>query len=202
VIFEEIYPDFLELSETKHLDLFVRQVASFMEMHTATYVSAPITTGLSFVQWYANEGIHFQSDDKLYKLKHSASVVVPNLSRIKSFAKQQRRLGTNPVIEPASFDNPYWSQSEYLYYWGKVISSYVRDIICLDGWEYSRGCAFEYLVGKMLNLKIVDEVQRQIPIQQGIMQLKEARNVLANHSYDLSMHTKVIDFMELNLLIR
>jgi hypothetical protein len=77
--------------------------------------------------------------------EHMTNVIEPNLRDAASVASRLRAQG-KIVIAPAEFPAiEGWSQSDYRYAWGEVIRSYVSVVVFMNGWEYSSGCAYEFL---------------------------------------------------------
>jgi hypothetical protein len=170
---------------------YVSQFASFLEMRSAIYVSSPITTGKEFVHWFNEVGRHQLNDSKTYADIHRSDIINKNLARIKSFAHQLRKKESGVVIEPASYENEEWSQHDYLYYWSSIISKYVYKIICMDGWEYSRGCVFEYLCGRELGLEFETQDRVKLSPEFGLSLINSATKELEKLPYDLQMHRDV-----------
>lgn len=125
------------------------------------YISAPITTGTNFLDWYLTKG-SLIGDSNEYKKAHYNEIIKPNSERILKFHNELSRKTNAPIIEPASFEMPGWSQADYLSYWEEVINRCVIKIIFMDGWCYSKGCTFEYHIGLKKGIELVD--QNQVPI--------------------------------------
>jgi hypothetical protein len=113
----------------------------------ATYLSVPITTGRRFIEWFALRGRELDPGSEAYKREHEAAVIRPNCEAAKQLLASLRAACQHGevVIEPTALVRPHWGQDEYRYFWGKVIERYVGAVVFLAGWEYSSGCAFEFL---------------------------------------------------------
>lgn len=94
------------------------------------YVSAPITSGL-----LALEGLP------------RTEVIQRNLAAGNSLARSVADRVSVPVVAPTIFDgNPQrWSQQDYMAMWLRMIEENVGDVYMTPGWNYSNGCAEEYL---------------------------------------------------------
>jgi hypothetical protein len=182
------FQNHLEISDGDAIDIYVKQFASFLEDRSAVYISAPITTGQNYIEWYRKVGFNLKHDQKLYNEKHYKDVIESNLKIIRKFAHLYRIQTHDVVIEPASFENPGWSQHDYLYYWGSIICKYIKKIIVMDGWEYSRGCVFEYFVGKSVGIVFETQDQGKMSSEYAANLINLAICKLKDLPFDLRMH--------------
>jgi hypothetical protein len=109
----------------------------------ATYVSGPITTGLRFVDWFLRTGSSLQEDAAAYHSALMVNVIRPNASAITNIAEILRAKSSVPTIEPASLMMESWDQKTYYEFWMAVIDRYVGQVIVIDDWQFSVGCAVE-----------------------------------------------------------
>lgn len=109
----------------------------------ATYVSGPITTGLRFVDWFLRAGRSLQDDATAYRSALMANVIEPNESDILNIADILRAKSAVPTIEPASLMMASWDQKTYYKFWTTVIDRYVGQVVVIDNWQFSVGCAVE-----------------------------------------------------------
>jgi len=137
------------------------------------YISAPITTGTNYLEWYLTRG-SLIADSNEYKKAHYNEIIQPNSEKILRFHVELSRKCTTPIIEPASFEMPGWSQDDYLSHWEEVINRCVTKIIFMDGWCYSKGCTFEYCTGLKKGIKLVDQNQKTIETTWAIEHIKIA----------------------------
>lgn len=143
----------------------------------AVYISAPITTGERFVSWYANHGHSLESGSQEYDKEHYRQVIQPNRDGAKariSELRQKLSKVKSIVVDPTPFNWPEWNQDDYRYFWGKVLERYITSVIFLDGWQYSRGCAFEFLSAIQSGAETLNEAQTPIDLEIGLRMVEEA----------------------------
>lgn len=128
------------------LDLFVGVLSSVVEDREAVYLSGPLTTGPRFLRWYTRYGKALAPGSSQYELAHRREVFEPNVREIRDLAHRLRRKEQWQVIEPTAFEVPHWSQEDYRYFWGRVIERYACRVVFMEGWEYSKGACYEFLV--------------------------------------------------------
>lgn len=162
------------------LDLYVAVLSSVIEGRSAIYVSGPINTGLRFNSWYLEAGRFLDSKSGDYLRAHRKNVVNPNIGKIKTIAHRMRRAEHLQVIEPTSFEVPYWVQDDYRYFWGQVIARYVCKVTFLAGWEYSKGCSYEFAVAAMAGIPTFSECRDSLALRSGREMIQAAvRNMKA-----------------------
>ena len=67
------------------------------------------------------------------------------------------------MLTPNTLFVPEWTQEEYLEFWEAVIRTKCKAIVFNDGWEFSNGCTFEYLVGYRNEMPLLDRAGNSIP---------------------------------------
>jgi hypothetical protein len=98
-----------------------------------------------------------------------ARVLALNRARASSLAKWLRRRNAGVLIDPTALLRvPGWSQDDYRYFWARVIGRYVRRVIFANGWAYSNGCAFEFLVAYRHGVKTLSESGKSLSLEEGI----------------------------------
>jgi hypothetical protein len=109
------------------------------------YLSGPITTGLKFVAWQRSEGRAI-ADEAEWKAARGLKVIKPNCATLLRSAEGLRADGLH-VIEPGSFETGarIWPQPDYYELWKLVIDRHGCAVRFLDGWQFSGGCANEFL---------------------------------------------------------
>lgn len=137
------------------------------------YLSAPITTGTYFLDWYLNKGSLIK-DSNEYKKAHYQDIIKSNSDKIMTYHKELSRKTNTPIIEPASFEMPGWTQDDYLSYWEEVINRCVIKIIFMDGWCYSKGCTFEYYIGLKKGIQLVDQNEVDIDPKWAVTHIQQA----------------------------
>lgn len=85
------------------------------------------------------------------------------------FAAELRRTKMRVVIDPTALaDLPGWTQDDYRFFWGKVVEEYAAEAVFMDGWQYSNGCAYEFLVACRSGVVTVDALQQPISVDRGL----------------------------------
>jgi hypothetical protein len=155
------------------------------------YISAPITTGTNFYEWYLKRGSLIE-DSNEYKNAHYNEVIKPNLDKILKFHKDLSHKFNIPIIEPASFEMPGWDQHDYLSYWENVINHCVIKIIFLDGWCYSTGCTFEYYIGLKKGIELIDHNQIAIDPEWALVHIKQAIAEYSKVGINTDLQQKIV----------
>jgi hypothetical protein len=121
------------------------------------YVSAPLTSGSLFSKWSDRLKV-WAVDSPEYEDLLRAHVIEPNRNAAKTVVKRLRESSATLVIEPTALDDiPGWTQDDFLYFWSRVISTYVEKVVFLEGWQYSSGCSYEFLVAIQADLETFEE---------------------------------------------
>lgn len=159
------------------------------------YISAPITTGTNFLEWYLTRGIPIKESNE-YKKVHYDEIITPNSEKILKFHQELSQKFNTPIIEPASFEMPGWSQDDYLRYWEEVINHSVMKIIFMDGWCYSKGCTYEYFIGLKKGIELVDQNQNPIDKSWAIEHIQKAISEYDKVSIDTDLQKKILKEIE------
>lgn len=149
-------------------------LSSLIEGKTAVYISSPITTGARFIRWYKENGSKLDPESKQYKDEHFSNVIQPNLEEVKDKIARLRRQFDTFLVDPTRFYYPEWTQDDYRYFWGSVIERHVKIVVLLDGWQYSKGSTFEYLVASHSNIEILSENLCKLDTETGLKMIREA----------------------------
>ena len=142
---------------------------------SATYISTPINNGLLFMAWQtANPEEDPRTPEN--RADRWQNVATPNRAAALAIGQRLRRFGVEgPFIEPAHFAPiPEWGQGEYLEFWEVVIRRYCSRIIFCDGWEYSNGCAYEFLVGVRTHKELFTADYQLLTREQGRQMMSNA----------------------------
>jgi hypothetical protein len=126
----------------------VQAIRCVVHPKSALYISGPITTGRIFIDWYLRDGMNFRANTLAYQSAMRSQVIKKNEAEILRLADEFRQGCNSPVIEPASLFIAEWSQLEYIGFWINVLGQFVREVILVDGWQYSAGCVAEYTYAK------------------------------------------------------
>ena len=142
-----------------------------IEGKQAVYVSTPITTGPRYMNWLRRESRSQNEELAMYQQE----VINPNLTHGRELVCRIRSHFMNRVvIDPTAVRLPGWEQGDYHELWGGVIERYARMVVLGDGWEYSYGCAYEFLIAHRGHTDVVDERFHGITAKEGLDQIRQA----------------------------
>jgi hypothetical protein len=153
------------------VEVLLSVIGSVAEPRTAIYVSTPVTTGRRAIEWHsANGGVLDRNDDSF-----RIEVVERNRRDAADFVRRLREKAGRVVIDPAALpDVPGWEQADYRFFWGRVIERYAVLVLFRDGWQYSSGCAYEFLVAHRAGLDVRDERENELPRNRGRRMIEAA----------------------------
>jgi hypothetical protein len=78
-------------------------------------------------------------------------------------------------VDPTSVGTlPDWIQDDYREFWARVIERYAARVVFANGWEYSHGCAYEYLTASRLSIPALDEEWMELDLPRGLAMLQSA----------------------------
>lgn len=146
------------------------------------YVSSPLTTGRRAFEWHVKKG---RTDGPEYHALGAADfrrdVVEPNRAEAAKFVRDLRKRQNVLVIDPTAMrDLAEWSQGDYRTFWGRVIERFVAAIVFRDGWMYSSGCAYEFLVANSAGAQLLREDLTPLTLEEGRSLIDKA--VEASHA--------------------
>jgi hypothetical protein len=128
------------------------------------YLSGPITTGRRYVQYMRSFSSGAPSD----------LVLKQNISDLLSTAARLRSQRIELIVEPASLHLPDWSQEEYYRLWEVFLERHAQIVILMPGWEYSGGCATEFLHAVGHDIRTESLSGANISIEDGTSLLRSA----------------------------
>lgn len=132
----------------------------------AVYASSEFTTGRRFYQLCRE--LKVSTGEELKRAlgtSYSGALLLPNKDEGVTFARKLRGLGLALVISPNPLIVYGWGQDEYLGLWERVILGKCHAVYFNDGWEFSNGCTYEYLVSVRQGLPVFDCDGRPLPLQ-------------------------------------
>jgi hypothetical protein len=144
---------------------------------SAIYVSAPITSGRRLAEWYVrSNGSLPRRSHPLYDEQHVKQVIEPNREHAAAIVNRVREKFPNRIIiDPTAVaDLDGWTQDDYRYFWGEVINQSTATVVFVDGWQFSSGCAYEFVVATRAGTEILDEQGEPLSLQTGKGLLREA----------------------------
>lgn len=156
-------------------NIMLEIMSSAIEDRTATYVSAPITSGKRCIGLFKPMGNRRGGKPVTLHSDLRRKVVHENLSHARKVIRQLRRTIPGALIDPTAVaDLPGWEQPDYHYFWGRVIQRYAKRVIFLSDWEYSNGCAYEFLVATQSGAETFDEGYVPLSLDDGICRINHA----------------------------
>lgn len=164
-------------------------------IYDSTYISVPVTTGSYFIEWYKQSGNKLQG--QFYKDALREYVITKNIDDAKFLIESVKNNYSGIVIEPTSLEMPDWSQEEFHAFWGTVIEKYARRTIFKNGWNFSKGCCYEFLVTVKKNIPAINETGKEISLSQAINLIEIAVNKYSELSIETdffkSIHTELLN---------
>jgi hypothetical protein len=166
--------------ETRHgreIDSLVNIVGSVVVDRSAVYVSAPITSGRRFADWSSGRDVAVDLSHPQTYQEFQREVLAPNNEHARTIIKKLRSTFPQVLIDPTALkDIEGWSQDDYRVLWAKVIEEYARTVVFLDGWQYSNGCAYEFLIANRLHPQpsILSETLAPVTLEAGTRLVKSA----------------------------
>jgi hypothetical protein len=174
------------------INVLVDFLLATTEPHSVVYLSAPITTGKRFSEWYSRGGRSLEATHPEYRNGHTEHVIKPNRAHAKALARRLRQREGCVLIDPTAVpDFDGWTQDDYRTLWARIIERYAKSVVFTDGWEHSNGCAFEFLTAQRLGLPALAESGSPLPLDEGIRLLSIAIADLGKRGVDTSFLTWV-----------
>jgi hypothetical protein len=132
----------------------------------AIYASSELTSGRRFYELCRQYKVRTKEQLKEvlggdgYRIK----LLLPNEKHAIEFAREVRERNHDVVLTPNTLFVQDWTQPEYLGFWETVIRTKCRAVVFNDGWEFSNGCTFEYLVGHEEKMPLFDRAGNPIAV--------------------------------------
>ena len=145
---------------------------------SALYCSAPITSGRRFIQWVRHRGHDISDvDDAVvqYAGEHRAIVVAPNLAHAATVVRELRKRSPIPVIDPTGVPHiSGWDQAAWLNFWESVIERFAIGVVLVNDWEFSYGCAHEFMFAHATGIPTFAEDGRFLDLAAGRALIEDA----------------------------
>ncbi len=157
--------------------MLLNVLASVLENHTGVYISTPITSGRRFADWSSSRATEFDLSHPETYQEFLREVLEPNSEDARTVIKKLRARFNKTLIDPTALkDIEGWIQDDYRYLWAKVIEQYAGTVIFLNGWQYSNGCAYEFLVANKVSPQrlILKETLEPLTLDEGTVLVKAA----------------------------
>ena len=143
------------------------------------YLSAPLTTGRTFSS---------KSGPPVEKTSQAAR----NRATAGANARELRKLECW-VLDPTEFGEIRgWSQTDYYSFWAQVIVFGAKKVVFAKDWEWSRGCAFEFLTAAEAGIPCFTlDLSRLDPLD-GLAILQVAVSEMQSSGIATDFHEEVI----------
>lgn len=176
---------------TREVQAVLEFLRSVVDREDAVYMSAPITSGRLVLESKRNgKYTSHQHDEEPILLE----VIKKNRAQAKVVKQRIKQRLNCTIVDPTVVDDLQgWGQDDYRFLWAKVIEKYVRTIVCIDDWNYSKGCTYEFLVAKQLQLTVLNENLEPLSVDRGIILIEQAVTEFTNHLVSTKFLESVIE---------
>ncbi len=169
-------------------DMGLSAIDCVLNGEKGVYASCELTTGRRVHGVLREIGARRSIDlrPRLGEQEYTTRIWNPNVAEATAFARRlHHTLGGNQlVITPAPFMAPGWSQDEFLSFWETLIRTRVKAVYFNDGWEFSTGCTFEFLVAWGVRLPTFDASGTPIDLATAMARLERAMTALHEDGLD------------------
>jgi len=169
---DDVFPP--QTSRGAEIEALVQLLRGVFPDRAAVYVSAPITSGQRFADWYSRRG-SLRDSVQEYQRQHLNEVVAPNRQAAVELVKRVRQRHSGPVIDPTVVgDIEGWTQGDYRTAWARVIEEFAGAVVFADGWEFSNGCSYEFLIATKAGIETQDQSWQRFSVADGVTLLRGA----------------------------
>lgn len=164
-------------TQEREIDSLLNVLGSVIVDHSGVYVSTPITSGRRFADWSNGRDLDVDLSHPETYQEFRREVLEPNSRHARKIINKLRNLFPKALMDPTALkDIDGWVQDDYRVLWAKVIEQYAGTVVFLDGWQYSNGCAYEFLVGNGMPHRpsILKETLEPLTLEEGIRLIKAA----------------------------
>lgn len=165
-----------------------------LEDREVVYASSELTSGRRFYELCREYNVRTkeQLKEALGSDGYKTRLLDTNEKEAIEFARDVRRVTRHLALTPNTLFVPGWGQPEYLGFWETVIRTKCKTIFFNNGWEYSNGCTFEYLVGHEEKLPLFDRAGNSISIDRARELILAAINQLESDGFAVPELRKVL----------
>ncbi|HXX21705.1 MAG TPA: hypothetical protein VEO19_00990 [Terriglobia bacterium] len=191
---EDVYPP--QTTRGAEIDAFIGLLRGVFPGREALYVSAPITSGRRLINWISRNTNATDALDQ-YQHEHSREVVAPNRDAASGLVMRARATHSGPVVDPTVVsDIEGWTQGDYRTAWSRVIQEFVRTVVFADGWEFSNGCSYEFLIATKGGIQTLDELWQPITVEAGISLLRGAVSEISSRGLPAEFLRGILEDLE------
>jgi hypothetical protein len=161
------------------IDELLNILGSVIVERSGVYVSVPITSGRRYGEWLNSRNLEADLSHPETYQEFQREVLKPNFEHAQTIVKKLRELFPKALIDPTALkDIESWTQDDYRYLWGKVIEQHAGTVVFIDGWQYSNGCSYEFLVSYQSSNHhcplVLDENLKPLTLEKGLMLMRAA----------------------------
>lgn len=172
-----------QTTHEREVEALLNILASVVVGRSAVYVSAPITSGKRLARWVGSRNVEFDPSHPDNYADFQREVLEPNCEHAQNAIINLRKKFPNVLVDPTALkDVDGWTQDDYRYLWAKVIEQYATTAVFLDGWQYSNGCSYEFLVSYQSASDhcplVLDENLKPLTLDQGLTLIGAATHEL------------------------
>ncbi|HAF13408.1 MAG TPA: hypothetical protein DHU55_01110 [Blastocatellia bacterium] len=163
----------------RKVEALLNILASVVVERSAVYVSAPITSGKRLAKWLGSRNVEFDPSHPESYAEFQREVLEPNCEHAQDIITNLRKQFPNVVIDPTALrDIDGWTQDDYRYLWARVLEQYATTVVFIDGWQYSNGCSYEFLVSYQSSSDhcplVLNENLKPLTLDQGLTLIRAA----------------------------
>lgn len=174
----------------EEVDMALSAVDCVLCREPAIYASTELTTGQRLYEVLHQTGTRTVAElrEKMGREWFTSNVWEPNVAAALQFADDVRRAHEHrtPVITPAPFAAPGWTQPEYLAFWETLLRTRIKGAWFNRNWQFSNGCTFEFAVALDAGLSTWESDGRTLRVETAIELISEAIRVLDADGFDTS----------------
>lgn len=191
---DDVFPP--QTSRGAEIEALIELLRGVFPDRVALYVSAPITTGQRFVDWYSRRR-NVAGSTEPYRREHLNEVVAANRDAASTLIKRAREIHSGPVIDPTAVgDIEGWTQGDYRTAWARIIEEFARRVVFANGWELSNGCCFEFLVATRARIETLDDSWQPISLAVGVSRVRDAVSKLSSRGLSAEFLRGILDDLE------
>jgi hypothetical protein len=174
----------------EEVEMALSAVDSVLCREQAVYASTELTTGVRLYDELRRCGVLTAAafKERVGREAYTSRVWDPNVTGALAFAERVRLTldQRTPVITPAPFSAPGWSQPEYLAFWETLLRTRIKSAWFNRNWQFSNGCTFEFAVAADAGLPTMDDHGRPLGIDTAIGLIGVAIRTLEDDGFDAS----------------
>ncbi len=179
------------IDNLRSVELCLGALKTVLPAGSAIYIATPITSGLRFAEWFDTKGRYLIGNAEMYVAARKANVDKINITEAEGYAAALRLSLKKPVINPGLLDAENWGQPDYRFFWRNVIENLCEALYLRDGWEYSSGASYEYLIASLKGIPRINQAGHRVPPEGAANAIANALRLLRQKNADTSFLEQV-----------